>query len=48
MREGHSFTNVGNKIYCYGGINSKKLSDLYYFDTFVWKWKLVNPIGEVP
>lgn len=48
MREGHTLTMADKKIYCYGGIGSKKHSDMICFDPFLSHWKIIEGCGERP
>ena len=48
VRESHSTLTWGNKLIMYGGMNGRRLGDVWVLDVTEWKWSAVSPQGTVP
>ena len=48
VRESHSTLTWGNKLIMYGGMNGRRLGDVWILDVTEWKWSAVSPQGTVP
>ena len=48
VRESHTAITWGTKLVVYGGMNGKRLGDLWILDTDPWKWTNVGCQGKVP
>ncbi|XP_003383692.1 PREDICTED: host cell factor 1-like [Amphimedon queenslandica] len=48
VRESHTAITWGTKLVVYGGMNGKRLGDLWILETDPWKWTNVASQGKVP
>ena len=47
MREGHTLIEILDIAYCYGGISSQKLNDLYTYDLKLKIWTMIVGFGDI-
>ena len=48
VRESHSSLTWGTKLVVYGGMNGRRLGDVWILDTDPWKWTSVTCKGTIP
>ena len=48
VRESHSALTWENKLVMYGGMNGRRLNDLWMLECDPWKWNVINTQGHVP
>lgn len=48
VRESHSALTWENKLVMYGGMNGRRLNDLWILECDPWKWNVINTQGHVP
>ena len=48
VRESHSALAWDNKLVVYGGMNGRRLNDIWMLETDPWKWTNVTPQGPEP
>ena len=47
-RESHSTLTWGSKLLMYGGMNGRRLGDVWVMDVKEWRWSSVSPQGLAP
>lgn len=48
VRESHSALSWGSKLIVYGGMNGRRLGDIWLLNATDWKWTSVAPQGPAP
>ena len=48
VRESHSSLTWNSKLVVYGGMNGRRLSDVWLLDCDKWQWTGVTPHGPTP